>query len=570
MDLLVIPYPIIDPVALQIGPVSVRWYGLAYMAGILLGWLYGALSRLARRALWGGKSPMTVAQADDFLLWITLGIVVGGRLGFVLFYEPSYFWQNPSEIPAVWNGGMSFHGGLLGVVLAVYVFSRIKHINPLSLGDVASAATPFGLFFGRIANFINSEVVGRVTDVPWAMVFPGAGDCPRHPSQLYEAALEGIVLFIILRIATHRYLALDAPGTVFGLFLIFYGIFRSLVEEFAREPHAGHPDGCRHLHAGHRLLPPHDPHRRLARSGARGESPRSPRDGRTKPSSPALRRGRLRRGCKQRIARDGPISVADYMQACLADERDGYYTSRQPIGTAGDFVTAPEVSQIFGELLGLWAVAVWQSMGEPRPIDRCRARARARHAARRRLARLAERASNSLAASPLALVETSPVLREMPEEDACALASARSSGAKRSTTCREDARSSCSPMSSSTRFPSASSCAGAACGASAASALAPRRRLRLHRRRVSSNDDERCPAAPDGAIFETRPATASLARARSHARIRCTARRALRRLRPRARAASATRCRPCAAIATPTRSLCQARPISPPMSISPP
>jgi phosphatidylglycerol---prolipoprotein diacylglyceryl transferase len=240
MDLLVIPYHVIDPVALEIGPVSIRWYGLAYMSGILLGWLYGRYL-VSRPELWGGKPAMTVPQADDFLLWITLGIVVGGRLGFVLFYEPSYFWQNPAEIPAVWNGGMSFHGGLLGVVFAVYLFAKIKGINGLSLGDVASASTPFGLFFGRIANFINSEVVGRVSDVPWAMVFPGAGDQPRHPSQLYEAALEGVVLFIILRIATHRYRALERPGTVFGLFLIFYGIFRSLVEEFFREPHAGHP-----------------------------------------------------------------------------------------------------------------------------------------------------------------------------------------------------------------------------------------------------------------------------------------------------------------------------------------
>ena len=131
------------------------------MAGILLGWLYGR-RLVSRPDLWGGKPPLTVAQADDFLLWITLGIVVGGRLGFVLFYEPSYFWQNPAEIPAVWHGGMSFHGGLLGVVLAVYLFSRVQGINPLSLGDIASAATPFGLFFGRIANFINAEVVGRV------------------------------------------------------------------------------------------------------------------------------------------------------------------------------------------------------------------------------------------------------------------------------------------------------------------------------------------------------------------------------------------------------------------------
>ena len=239
MPYLVIPYPVIDPIAIEIGPLAIRWYGLAYMAGILLGWLYGRWL-VSRPALWNGKPPMTVPQADDFLLWITLGIVVGGRLGFVLFYEPSYYWHNPVEIPAVWNGGMSFHGGLLGVVAAVYFFSRAKGINPLSLGDIASAATPFGLFFGRIANFINSEVVGRESDVPWAMVFPGAGDAARHPSQLYEAALEGILLFTILVVATYGYKALTRPGTVFGLFLVFYGLFRSLLE-FFREPHAGHP-----------------------------------------------------------------------------------------------------------------------------------------------------------------------------------------------------------------------------------------------------------------------------------------------------------------------------------------
>jgi len=239
MPFFVIPYPIIDPIAFEIGPLAVRWYGLAYMSGILLGWLYGRYL-LSRPDLWNGKPPMTISQADDFLLWITLGIVVGGRLGFVLFYEPSYFWANPIEIPAVWNGGMSFHGGLLGVVIAVYLFARAKSINSLSLGDIASAATPFGLFFGRIANFINSEVVGRASDVPWAMVFPGAGDAPRHPSQLYEAALEGIVLFTILAIATYRYKALTRPGTIFGLFLVFYGLFRSFAE-FFREPHPGHP-----------------------------------------------------------------------------------------------------------------------------------------------------------------------------------------------------------------------------------------------------------------------------------------------------------------------------------------
>ena len=177
---------------------------------------------------------MTVSQADDFLLWITLGIVLGGRLGFVLFYEPSYFWANPLEIPAVWNGGMAFHGGLLGVVVAVYLFSRSKGINPLSLGDIASAATPFGLFFGRIANFINAEVVGRVSDVPWAMVFPGAGDSPRHPSQLYEAALEGLVLLAVLTILM-RAGALKRPGLIIGCFAVGYTIARTTCE-FFREP----------------------------------------------------------------------------------------------------------------------------------------------------------------------------------------------------------------------------------------------------------------------------------------------------------------------------------------------
>ena len=239
MPFLAIPYPVIDPIAIEVGPIAIRWYGLAYMAGILLGWLYGRML-FSRPELWNGKPPMTKGQADDFLLWITLGIVIGGRLGFVLFYEPSYFLAHPLEIPAVWKGGMSFHGGLLGVVAAVYFFARRIGIEKLSLGDVAAAATPFGLFFGRIANFINSEVVGRVSDLPWAMVFPGAGDQPRHPSQLYEAALEGVVLLTILAVAIFRYKALTRPGTVFGLFLVFYGIFRSLVE-FVREPHFGHP-----------------------------------------------------------------------------------------------------------------------------------------------------------------------------------------------------------------------------------------------------------------------------------------------------------------------------------------
>ncbi len=248
MPYFVIPYPVINPIAFHFGPVEVRWYGLAYMAGILLGWLY-ARSLVSRNNLWNGKSPIAVHQIDDFLLWITLGIVVGGRLGFVLFYEPSFYFAHPIQILEVWGGGMSFHGGLLGVILAVYFFSRRHRINPLSLGDVAAASTPFGLFFGRIANFINGEVYGRVTDVPWAMVFPNGGPLPRHPSQLYEASLEGIVLFLILRLATHKFHTLQRPGLTFGLFLVFYGIFRSSVE-FVRQPNVGNAFNIGFLTAG--------------------------------------------------------------------------------------------------------------------------------------------------------------------------------------------------------------------------------------------------------------------------------------------------------------------------------
>jgi phosphatidylglycerol---prolipoprotein diacylglyceryl transferase len=237
MPFFVIPYPVINPVAFDIGPLTVRWYGLAYMAGILLGWLY-ARRLVSRDDLWNGRAPITPMQTDDFVLWLTLGIVVGGRLGFVLFYEPGFYFAHPLQIPAIWGGGMSFHGGLLGVVLAVYFFSRSNRINPLSLGDIAAAAAPIGLFFGRIANFINAEVVGRVSHVPWAMVFPGSGPEPRHPSQLYEATLEGLVLFIILRVAIYRFHVLNRPGMTFGLFLLFYGIFRSAVE-FVRQPNAG-------------------------------------------------------------------------------------------------------------------------------------------------------------------------------------------------------------------------------------------------------------------------------------------------------------------------------------------
>src|SRR5262249_34758967 len=188
--------------------------------------------------LWHGRAPMTVTDYDDFVLWVTFGIILGGRIGYVLFYNPGYFFEHPAEIVQLWNGGMSFHGGFLGVVLAVALFARFKHISFLSLSDITCAVTPIGLFLGRIANFVNGELWGRVSDVPWAMVFraESAGPLPRHPSQLYEAILEGLVLFVALALLV-RGGALRRPGAVTGAFMVFYGIAR-LVCELFREPDA--------------------------------------------------------------------------------------------------------------------------------------------------------------------------------------------------------------------------------------------------------------------------------------------------------------------------------------------
>ena len=230
-----IPYPAIDPIAIQIGPIAIRWYGLAYFAGILLGWRYGR-SLTANERLWGDRpAPLTPVDIDDFLLWLTIGIVAGGRIGYALFYEPDVYLSDPLAILRVWEGGMSFHGGLLGTIVAVTIFAWRRGIPLLSLFDIAAASTPFGLFFGRLANFINGELFGRPTDVPWAMVFPGGGPIARHPSQLYEAALEGVVLFIILRILTHSALSLRRPGLTAATFFAGYGIARFIVENF-REP----------------------------------------------------------------------------------------------------------------------------------------------------------------------------------------------------------------------------------------------------------------------------------------------------------------------------------------------
>lgn len=240
-SLLALPFPDIDPALVSVEvfgrELALRWYALAYVAGLVLGALYVAWL-LRRPALWGGASPMPPGRTEDLLTWMVLGVILGGRLGFVLFYQPGYYAANPAEILAVWRGGMSFHGGFLGVVAAVLGFALRNGFDPLRLGDAVAAAAPIGLFFGRIANFINAELWGRPTNVPWGVVFPGAACppgwpevCARHPSQLYQAGLEGLALGLALLWAVRRG-ALARRGRVVGLFLAGYGLARVVGEAF--------------------------------------------------------------------------------------------------------------------------------------------------------------------------------------------------------------------------------------------------------------------------------------------------------------------------------------------------
>jgi len=220
-------HPQFDPIAFQIGPVAVRWYGLMYLVAFVLVVVLGKIR--ARRNLLTGWHPRDV---DDMLFYGVFGVIVGGRLGYVLFYKPLYYAAHPLEIFAVWQGGMSFHGGFLGVLAALWIYSRVRRKRWLEVTDFVAPLCPLGLGAGRIGNFINGELVGRVTDVPWGMVFPQVDNLPRHPSQLYNAALEGLVLFLIL----WTYAARPRPlGAVSGLFLLGYGTLR-FVEEYAREP----------------------------------------------------------------------------------------------------------------------------------------------------------------------------------------------------------------------------------------------------------------------------------------------------------------------------------------------
>jgi phosphatidylglycerol:prolipoprotein diacylglycerol transferase len=226
---------------------ALRWYALAYIVGILIAWRLAVMA-LKRPALWpGGQSPMRPAQVEDLLTWIILGVILGGRLGFVLFYQPEYYLANPSQILRIWEGGMAFHGGLIGVVLASWIYASRHDIPKLQMADLVAFSVPWGLLLGRLANFINAELWGRPTDLPWGVAFPGqaAQDCgqalgeicARHPSQLYEAALEGLILGLALLWLVFRRKAFLAPGLALGTFLAGYGLARFVVE-FVRQPDA--------------------------------------------------------------------------------------------------------------------------------------------------------------------------------------------------------------------------------------------------------------------------------------------------------------------------------------------
>jgi phosphatidylglycerol:prolipoprotein diacylglycerol transferase len=235
-NLAALSFPDIDPVLFEIGPFAVRWYALAYVAGLVFASWY--MKRLVSNAsLWGGQKPsMTREQVDDFFIWSVLGVVLGGRLGYVLFYKPLFYAANPLEIFRMWDGGMSFHGGFLGVVVACIVYGRKIGTSLDRMLDLGAASVPVGLGLGRLANFINGELWGRPSDVPWAFVFPAdVSQLPRHPSQLYEGILEGFFLFLAVRIATHRFKALQHPGRASGIFALGYGLSRIAVE-FFREP----------------------------------------------------------------------------------------------------------------------------------------------------------------------------------------------------------------------------------------------------------------------------------------------------------------------------------------------
>ena len=303
---------------------------------------------------------MKPEDIDDFLVWAAIGVVAGGRIGYILFYDLQRYIANPLDILAVWQGGMSFHGGFLGTTLAMILFARARGISVLDPVRRGAAGVPVALGLVRFANFINSELWGKLTDVPWAFVFPNGGPFPRHPSQLYEAGLEGLVLFLVLRMLTHRFLKLRTPGFVAGAFVAGYGLARIFVE-FFREPdqQIGYLAGRLADH-GHGAVAADGAGRHLGDGDGKAGGRAGPRAGMTRLQGKASSR---------LIEANGPISIADYMALCLFDPRGRLLHDARAVRRDGDFTTAPEISQMFGELIGVWLVGAWQAIGRPLPVS---------------------------------------------------------------------------------------------------------------------------------------------------------------------------------------------------------
>ena len=224
-------HPSIDPVIFSFGVIQIRWYGIAYVLGFLLG-IY-----LIKQINQGYQKKIKNKQIDDFFIWSVIGVILGGRIGYVLFYQTATILTDPINILFIWKGGMSFHGGLIGIIISIFLFSKKYSVDFFQLSDLVSSVAPVGLFFGRLANFINVELYGRITDFPLAMIYPSIDQAPRHPSQLYEAFFEGVLLFIILRHCNKKNYSQNNFGFITSLFLILYGIFRFFIE-FLREPDA--------------------------------------------------------------------------------------------------------------------------------------------------------------------------------------------------------------------------------------------------------------------------------------------------------------------------------------------
>lgn len=236
------PYPDIDPIAFQLGPLAIRWYGIAFAATFVFGWWY-VRTLLQREPLWANEAQAGLkGRIDDLLFYIVLGVILGGRIGHILLYQPLYYVSNPLQIFAVWEGGMSFHGGLLGTVIAILIFARQTSVDKWVIGDLIAACTPMGILFVRSANFVNGEIVGSPSDLPWAMVFPGYDEA-RHPAMLYEAILEGAVLFVILAVSIFRFKSLRLPGLTAGIFLVGYAVARIFCELFKFADHRMIVDG---------------------------------------------------------------------------------------------------------------------------------------------------------------------------------------------------------------------------------------------------------------------------------------------------------------------------------------